>query len=159
APTHSIRRRLFTILAAISLLLCLATAGLWVRSYVSFDLWSQDTGYTPQFVLLLNRGTVAIAKTRIWPSLAAFYHQSGSALRSSQAPWLIRFSQFWVVVPLWLPVLLFAIAPTCWLFSHPHRRRAKRLRLGLCPRCGYDLRATPDRCPECGTVARGADHA
>jgi hypothetical protein len=51
-------------------------------------------------------------------------------------------------IPDWFPALLFVILPLIRLRSLLRTRR--RNRAGLCPTCGYDLRATPDRCPECG---------
>ena len=53
-------------------------------------------------------------------------------------------------VSLWLLVLLSAILPAIWLKQRSRLLAAHRIARGLCPSCGYDVRATPGRCPECG---------
>ena len=50
-----------------------------------------------------------------------------------------------VSVPFWFLLLLAGAGLALW--------RRKHFRAGLCAACGYDLRATPDRCPECGASA------
>jgi hypothetical protein len=55
--------------------------------------------------------------------------------------------------PHWAMTLAAAFLPACWLTGH-RRRHANRP--GLCTNCGYDLRATANRCPECGTVPPAA---
>lgn len=57
------------------------------------------------------------------------------------------------LVPFWWLAVTAAVLPGAHLFVL--RRGMTRLRLsrtGLCTSCGYDLRATPDRCPECGVA-------
>jgi hypothetical protein len=55
-----------------------------------------------------------------------------------------------VFFPHWSVVLLTAILPATRTASAIRRR--SRTKGNLCPSCGYDLRATPDRCPECGAA-------
>jgi hypothetical protein len=54
-------------------------------------------------------------------------------------------------VRLWPLAVLTAVLPALRAWRAVKRRRATGP--GKCRRCGYDLRATPDRCPECGTAA------
>ena len=55
-----------------------------------------------------------------------------------------------VAVPMWVLLLALAAVPGWHFWGRPRRERRRRERLGLCLRCGYDLRASSDRCPECG---------
>jgi len=60
----------------------------------------------------------------------------------------------WVLIfPYWLVAIIFGVPVALSLLGQYRQRRRRRwARLGCCSACGYDLRATPDRCPECGAV-------
>jgi len=78
----------------------------------------------------------------------ATYQNAGPEINSGV---MVSFAN--VVVPSWFLAAIFAILPACWAWRR-HRDR-NRHREGFCPNCGYDLRASKDRCPECGTAISG----
>ena len=160
-------RRGFTIIAIVSGVLCLAATFLWVRSYVAADTltWTR-----------LHRSIVAgSVRGRIWltwshseyPYEAPFgferwttppdqiegpddgnWRFAGFEYQNSETTvgnFNFRDSSKLFVIPCWFLTLLTAVPPLLWLY-----RRRRRYPTGRCRSCGYDLRATPDRCPECG---------
>jgi hypothetical protein len=59
------------------------------------------------------------------------------------------YSSHAISVPYWLLVSLTALLPFDAI-----RTRLRRVEPNHCVRCNYDLRATPDRCPECGEAPK-----
>ena len=136
-------RRLFNLLTALSLLLCVAVVALWVRSY------------------FLGRGTEIIVGNR-WRFVVTHHLVGGQTWVDNQPlldiqPLLVPRPRFTVYFMVHTPLAVALTGPLplalAWARRRRGRRRRWRLANGLCLRCGYDLRATPDRCPECGTVA------
>jgi hypothetical protein len=182
------KHRLFTLLAAASLLLCLATAGLWVRSYLTGDvvqmyrsarLLDEQTGHLTRLAVFQVHGRLQFRNesrtispervrlemehpTRQYAKVETLYAERagnevwnragfGYSTRVHRDPY---YRDQRLYLPHWFLVLLLGLAPVAWLVRHWESREiARRRRGGLCLHCGYDLRATPDRCPECGTVA------
>jgi ABC-type sugar transport system permease subunit len=57
-------------------------------------------------------------------------------------------SRIVVNIPFWWLVALGSIYPAIWWWRRLRTRH--REKTGRCLNCGYDLRASADRCPECG---------
>jgi hypothetical protein len=70
-----------------------------------------------------------------------------------------RRQQWAVRIPKWFVILVTAALPALWLRRRAIHRHRQRAHQRLCVNCGYDLRATLDRCPECGTVPQPAKGA
>jgi hypothetical protein len=157
------RRQLFNLAALLSLVLCATVVVLWVRSYMSETLLLESRSGR-LLIIGMDSGTTGVRDARNSQTcdqfldglfapqyfktpprehrLLGFYCASGNS--GKDGPFHI------VAVPYWFILLLLALVPVAWL---GRRRRAKRRRLaGRCPACGYDLRATPNQCPECGAV-------
>jgi hypothetical protein len=205
-------RRLFTVAAGVSLLLCAAAvAGLAVQPGHAFCF---STGLPAGRLLIVSaQDRVRVSLWRDWPvwewpavhshvrrrdfdycgplvspsayhgqhlylgvtreDLAVTYYRNdqqmpawperrplppGLFVDSGPAPIPTSTTVRRLVVPYWLAIVCTAALPLLRLGvgAVAFRRRWQRRHAGLCEACGYDLRATPGRCPECGVAGDAA---
>lgn len=166
----------FNSLAAACVVLCVATCVLWVRSLTRFECifwqghahrlgveWSHgqmvfigadDATLGPFIVTDRSLGWFFFGQKEATCAWADRGNPLGFGVESvvtDSVEWRFgnRTMQF-VFVPVWFPLLLLGALPVYRgsLAIRRHRRRIGN----LCRACGYDLRASHGRCPECGTT-------
>lgn len=163
-----VKRLLFNVLAGASLVMCIATAGLWFVSYyhcVEFEAKTRnhillfETVHGGFQYLRADEDTTWDTSTPGWfctghyASVVSRTHGGFGIARLIASNWLALA----VDIPAYPAAVLFGIFPMLALHRTLRQlRQARRTREHRCLACGYDLRATPERCPECGT-ARAKD--
>ena len=103
----------------------------------------QGDGSVARLTTILRRFTPAGRPRTLWAT-NAMHMEAADA------------SEEWQAYQVPFPILLCAAAvlPFVWMGTRVRQGLAKRRSdlAGRCRHCGYDLRASPDRCPECGAT-------
>jgi hypothetical protein len=159
-------RILFTGLTVLSLVLCVAALVLCLRSDGRHEGFSYQAGHWGASLRSTN-GALSVdyvhfdtlTRERRWSFWSnrftsesetkqfEMYHDSFSIRKVG------HLDRVTCTVPLWLVAML-PIAPLA-IVALRRRSRERRVAGSRCVACNYDLRATPDRCPECGAIPGG----
>ena len=159
----SFGRRVLNVLAVTSLFFFIAIAVIDALSYVSPDY--QDLRISDITALKLSNGKMILVfldrSGQIYINLDTVEGLRRSAILRREAIGFeyIIYDNTWlgdgsiIAVPLWVFAAATSFMPMAAFVATIVRRRKMKLALRqICTHCGYDLRATPERCPKCGTA-------
>jgi hypothetical protein len=157
----AVRRRLFTVCSAVSLLVCVAVCALWAVSYWQLVQVSRTTVAPPRSsaVYVVSGGVqvydLSGSDLDAAPGTAFVTYPVSrvAAVGAGRALWFFDASsgdKTHIGIPCWSVAAPLTILPASWAVAWRRARRGRAA--GMCPLCGYDLRATPARCPECGAA-------
>jgi hypothetical protein len=173
-----VARHLFTICSALSLGLCVGLFALSSRSWRVQETYERGrTEYTTRagdFIVMhysrippaqevsagsysairMSDGNYEWAIIReMWVCHYSFGDLAWARFDSGKSSVVLpgKYTGWLLTVPIRYVAFLFAIAPAVWAFKLVQLicRRMRPIP-GHCSACGYDLRASPERCPECG---------
>lgn len=172
------RRRAWGILAMLAALALAGLVVLWMRSHRVSDSvgygWrftGSDGAYRIRFTSARSAGGVAhFGAGYILPLFlrSASVREGWFVEQRAQSEAVVRSQPVWsgagfeyhrieltgalAIRSLGVPYWFLCACAAMTLFVAWRRRRRARRRPGTCARCGYDLRESRERCPECGTA-------
>ena len=152
------KRRMFNFAAGVSLVLCVATVALWVRSYRAGDSSPKVVVHGREYDAFTSLGGILITSSPVVADIdirtTRFFVTYWERPQISWTTGILNGDPFWRL-RVEFPVMLFVcgLPLLMWLCKRVFESmRSCGGRGPACAVCGYDIRATTDRCPECGAA-------